>query len=341
MTKLSRLRVDKNPLSGPLPPELRHLERIASFFFNDTDLCVPENPSLQAWLDGIADYQPSTAAGAPPSAAVPSDDVTRNVLITFFNATGGPNWKRADNWLSDAPVGSWYGVTTDAQGSVTGLALPRNGLAGSIPAHLQGLSDLTVLNLSRNPGLTGPIPPQLGNLSNLVVLDAHRNRLAGTLPPEVFNSDRLTFFSISYNQVEGPIPPEVGNAVNLRRLHLDSNRLSGTLPPELGKLDKMVYLAPRVNSLTGRIPPELGDLPDLVHLGLQSNSLSGPLPPQLGHLTNLDYLRLAYNGLLVAPARYLPRLEQPGEFRDPGHAAAGSGRPRLPGMAGRHRPRAV
>ena len=33
--------------------------------------------------------------------------INRCVLIDFYEAMGGPNWKRSDNWLTDAPLSKW------------------------------------------------------------------------------------------------------------------------------------------------------------------------------------------------------------------------------------------
>ena len=44
----------------------------------------------------------------PPRAttvAMPSPD--REILVALYNATDGPNFGSADNWLTDAPLGSW------------------------------------------------------------------------------------------------------------------------------------------------------------------------------------------------------------------------------------------
>ena len=75
----------------------------------------------------------------------------------------GENWDRSDNWLSDAPLGEWQGVTTNDDGRVTGLNLSDNDLSGEIPAELGSLSNLTGLGLNVN-GLSGEIPAELGNL---------------------------------------------------------------------------------------------------------------------------------------------------------------------------------
>lgn len=45
-------------------------------------------------------------------------------LISLYNATDGPNWSNNTNWLSEMPLGEWYGVTTDSGGRVVELVLP-------------------------------------------------------------------------------------------------------------------------------------------------------------------------------------------------------------------------
>ena len=37
----------------------------------------------------------------------------RGALVAIYNATGGPNWRLNTNWLTDAPVGEWHGVSAD------------------------------------------------------------------------------------------------------------------------------------------------------------------------------------------------------------------------------------
>ena len=56
-------------------------------------------------------------------------------MVALYNATDGANWNRNDNWLSDEPLGEWYGVTTEA-GRVTELILSQNQLRGEVPPEL-------------------------------------------------------------------------------------------------------------------------------------------------------------------------------------------------------------
>ena len=47
----------------------------------------------------------------------------RTALVALYEATDGPNWANSDNWLTDAPLGDWYGVRTDQSGRVVSLEL--------------------------------------------------------------------------------------------------------------------------------------------------------------------------------------------------------------------------
>ena len=133
----------------------------------------------------------------------------------------GENWRRSDNWLSDAPLGEWRGVTTNDDGRVIELALIGINLSRGLPAELGSLSQLEQLVLRGNK-LRREIPPELGNLSNLKVLD------------------------LSINELSGEIPPELGSLSNLTALYLDENELSGCVPGSLE--DPLDYF-------------DLGDLP--------------------------------------------------------------------------------
>ena len=98
----------------------------------------------------------------------------RAVLAILYDETGGDNWTDDTNWLTDAPLDEWYGVSTDADGRVSTLDLINNGLTGEIPPELGSLSSLRNLSFYSN-SLTGAIPPELGDLSNLASLRLELN----------------------------------------------------------------------------------------------------------------------------------------------------------------------
>ena len=231
----------------------------------------------------------------------------REALEAFYEATGGPNWRRNENWLTDRPISEWEGVTVDDSGRVTVLWFVSNKLTGPIPPELGLLTQLRRLILSDND-LTGPIPPELGRLTQLQELNISsaaatifagvRGQLTGPIPPELGALTKLKRLDLGFNELSGLIPPELGALTNLQWLYLYSNELSGPIPPELGALTQLRVLQLSDNSLTGPIPPELGALkPALNTLDLNSNSLTGPIPPELGALTSLGWLSLFDNEL--------------------------------------------
>ena len=87
----------------------------------------------------------------------------RAALVALYNATDGANWLNNGNWLSNAPMGEWHGVTTDSDGRVTQLILDNNQLTGEISAELGSLPNLQFLRLQGNR-LTGCIPAGLRNV---------------------------------------------------------------------------------------------------------------------------------------------------------------------------------
>ncbi|WP_420636004.1 M66 family metalloprotease [Candidatus Palauibacter sp.] len=247
------------------------------------------------------------AGPAPPPALPTSVDPDRAALVALYESTDGPNWVNSQNWLTDAPLGEWYGVDTDRNGRVRRLDLAgrgdgigkpwvSHGLSGPVPSEIGSLTNLWYLRLYAN-NLTGPIPAELGGLVDLATLDLGINELSGPLPPELGRLTNLTYLRLSDNNLTGPIPPELGALVNLRTLALARNELSRPIPAELGGLAQLGYLGLGRNQLSGPIPPALGGLASLTDLLLHSNDLTGPIPAELGGLANLTSLYLWGNEL--------------------------------------------
>ena len=163
---------------------------------------------------------------------IPEGTSVRDALVALYRAAHGDNWNRNDSWLSDAPLGEWYGVTTDDTGRVIDLDLSENQLSGVIPAEIGRLTDLARLSLWGNR-LQGEIPPELGNLANLTHVDFTLNQLSGAIPPELGNLTDLTVLGLEQNQLTGEIPADLGNLVNLRTLLLAGNQLTGCVPAGL------------------------------------------------------------------------------------------------------------
>ena len=155
-----------------------------------------------------ATVRPTATSPSLSTIPCPGPERDRAALVALYNATDGESWDDNYEWLSDAPLHEWRGVSTDYNGCVTGLSLSPNRLSGEIPAELGNLANLEWLYLSGNQ-LSGEIPAELGNLANLESLN------------------------LSGNQLSGEIPAELGNLANLEFLYLHENQLSGCLPAGL------------------------------------------------------------------------------------------------------------
>ncbi len=152
------------------------------------------------------------------------------------------------------------------------------------------------LLLPRNK-LAGTIPPELGDLANLSELDLSHNELTGSIPAELADLPNLSSLNLAWSGLAGPIPPELGSMPSLSRLILGGNHLTGAIPPELGNLPVLAQLYLDNNGLTGPIPPELANLSTLTGLILHNNELTGPIPSELGSFPGMTYLQLSGNRL--------------------------------------------
>ena len=299
LKSLRELRLSGNSeLGGRLASRMTALPlRVLSYA--ETNLCTPADPTFHTWMRSIPSHSGTGIECSPLS--------DRDVLETLFYGTSGQDWKRSDNWLSDAPLNAWHGVATDASGRVQTLGLSWNGLVGEIPSELGHLSNLEELYLSRND-LTGEIPSELGHLSNLEGLYLGGNDLTGEIPSELGSLSRLDWLNLSSNSLVGGIPSELGSLTQLRYLFLGYNDLGGEIPAGLGRLSKLIGLDLARAGLTGEIPSGLGSLANLQVLRLKWNSLSGEVPPELGGLGNLESLTLDGNDLTGEIPAELGRL---------------------------------
>ena len=280
---LTELRVDGNALTGPLPISLSRLG-LQALHYGGTMLCTPSDAAFREWLGAIPSREGQELAC----------NEERADLAALYEALDGPNWQNSANWLTDAPLASWYGIQVDEAGRVTGINLIGNRLAGQIPPEIARFPRLSFLGLDFNR-LTGQIPVELGDLPELGSLGLAGNDLRGHIPPELGNATRLVLVSLNDNQLSGTVPPELGHLVYLRWLYLNNNLLEGSIPVEVGALSDLEGLRLSSNLLEGPVPPELGELGSLQWLDLGGNDLSGPLPAELGQLDRLQALWLRDN----------------------------------------------
>ena len=235
----------------------------------------------------------AAVAVAGDAAAQGSPASDRAALEALYDTTGGAGWTDGTSWKTSAPLGDWHGVTTDASGRVTELKLGDNGLTGSVPAALGGLTRLKWLDLSSNE-LGGSIPRALEDLANLQFLNLSRNGLSGSVPEWLGNMPSLLALYLLGNELIGGIPEELGN-LNLWGLGLSWNDLSvGPIPGWLRNHTNLRWLYLSASDVTGGIPAWFGNLVNLQYLDLSYNwGVSGSLPSGLrraGFEEGLDIL---------------------------------------------------
>ena len=187
------------------------------------------------------------------SVTVFREGVDRATLMVLYNSLGGASWTDKTNWgETGVAIGTWYGVTTNANGRVTDLDLSSNNLRGTLPTDTGTLTNLITLDLSDN-SLSGTIP-ELSALTQLQNLYLGDNQLSGAIPDWLGSLTGLQDLSLRDNRLTGPIPEELGDLTDLDALYLDNNRLTGTIPAELGSLSGLDVTRFAGNALTGCVP---------------------------------------------------------------------------------------
>ena len=133
----------------------------------------------------------------------------REVLMDFYQATGGDHWNNNTNWGSDKPFNEWYGLEYDDTGSLWSIILNDNNLTGTLPKSLKYLNVRHLYLYDNN--LTGTIPEELVEMQNLHIVNIMRNHFSGEFPEKPFSEwmnrakDRLNFTFFG-NDFTAPIP---------------------------------------------------------------------------------------------------------------------------------------
>lgn len=122
-------------------------------FLNNTQINL-QNATLinPQWKEGLTiPNVTKTLTGAEWSSFIDeyyqSYGLDYEFLRQLYNA-GGASWTNNTNWMTDKPYNEWYGVTTDAEGHITGIDLSSNNLVGSL--YLELPSTLTSFNINNN-----------------------------------------------------------------------------------------------------------------------------------------------------------------------------------------------
>ena len=281
----------------------------------------------------------AAALASPLSAQEPegSAETDRAALMAIYEALNGPEWVDTrwgdeavglgTNWGSEEPIATWLGVTTDADGRVTGLELSRRlgDLTGTLPAQLGDLGMLETLTLS-SLELSG-LPPELGNLTNLRSLTLTLNQLGGPLPPELGNLPAVPHALIQ--QVERTAAARAGQPCQPGVPGRLLQRVKRTDPARAGQPHQAAVPVSHLQRVEWTDPARAGQPRQLA--GVDSvRGRVGPIPPELGQLANLQPRRChrGSTGTAIPPEltpTFRHRLEWPipTQFRQPSGSTTG------------------
>jgi len=175
--------------------------------------------TLLLFLSGFGGYSAVISAATDCSVVTEIPQAECEMLVSFYDATGGSGWTNQSGWKQTNTPCAWQGVVCSG-GHVFELNLWSNQLSGSIPEALN-FPQLSRLSLDNN-NLTGSIP-NFSNLPQLTHLTLHFNNLTGTIP-DFLNLPQLNILFLHENTLSGEIP-DFSALSQLNVLGIDSNDL--------------------------------------------------------------------------------------------------------------------
>ncbi len=93
-------------------------------------------------------------------------------LVSFYEATGGDNWIKRNNWTATS-IDAWEGIT-ETGGLITNINLPNNKIEGPIPSELADIAALETINLSGNAITKLPV---FTGSTGIISLNVSNNKL--------------------------------------------------------------------------------------------------------------------------------------------------------------------
>ncbi|KAG2585453.1 hypothetical protein PVAP13_6KG385900 [Panicum virgatum] len=300
MASLRVLDLSKNSLSGDVPASMGKLLNLKHLDISSNSFGGMLSEQHFVNLSGLVTLVLSSNSlkiVMKPS-WVPPFQLREIGMHTCLVGPQFPTWLQSQTRIEKIDVGSAgiRGMLPDwiwtFSLSLTSLNVSTNNIIGELPASLEQLKMLTILNMRYNQ-LEGRIPDLP---TGVQVLDLSHNYLSGSLP-QIFGGNELYYLLLSNNSLSGVIPTDLCNMVSMEVIDLSSNNLSGELPNCWHKNSNLYIIDFSSNKLWGEIPSTMGSLDSLITLYLGKNNLSGTLPTSLQSCKGLVLLDLGDNNL--------------------------------------------
>ncbi|KAF8072389.1 RCH2 [Scenedesmus sp. PABB004] len=226
-------------LSGELPPSLGLLKSLTELVVSGAPISggLPAEWADAAAMRRVADAalaEARAAAAAARAAAATPGAAPRAHAVVAARAARAAEAALRGGGGSGASAGA--AVAAAASPSVLGLerlevlVLSRLKLSGPLPAGFAALTQLRVLDLSRNGGLAGSIPLAFADLEQLQELRLGGNALTGPLPEALARLTSLTALDVSGNAFTGTLPGAYASMRELVALDVSGNAFIGTVP---------------------------------------------------------------------------------------------------------------
>ena len=211
-TRVLRLNLAENQLTGEIPPELGGLSNLTGLWLSENQLTGEIPPEL----GGLSNLTGLWLSENQLTGEIPTE------LGDLSNLTG--------LGLGGNQLTSEIPPELGRLGFLRRLLLHSNRLTGEIPPELGRLGFLQSLVLDSNQ-LTGEIPPELGRLGFLELLVLSRNQLTGEIPPELGGLFNLTGLYLSNNQLTGCIPEALRDIAENDLVELNLPDCTTATPP--------------------------------------------------------------------------------------------------------------
>ncbi|KAL3655659.1 Leucine-rich repeat extensin-like protein 7 [Castilleja foliolosa] len=106
---------------------------------------------------------------------------------------------------------------------VSVVVMANNKFGGCLPASLGNMGPTLHELVLTNNGLSSCFPWEIGRLTNLTVLDVSRNKMVGPLPESIGNMGSLEQLNLGGNMMSGEISTKICRLPNLRNFDYGDN----------------------------------------------------------------------------------------------------------------------